>query len=80
MGPKCQWSAPDYTDATKFADLWLKPKQGTDAALALAMGHVILNEFHLEKQVPYFEDYCRRYSNLLFLVPFVEKNGRFVPD
>jgi nitrate reductase alpha subunit len=26
----------------KFADLWLHPKQGTDAALAMAMGHVIL--------------------------------------
>jgi nitrate reductase alpha subunit len=33
---------PDYSEASKFADLWLHPKQGTDAALAMAMGHVIL--------------------------------------
>jgi nitrate reductase alpha subunit len=26
----------------------------------MAMGHVILREFHLDRQVPYFEDYCRR--------------------
>jgi nitrate reductase alpha subunit len=43
---------PDYSEATKFADLWLNPKQGTDAALAMAMGHVILREFHLDRQVP----------------------------
>ena len=32
-------------------------KQGTDAALAMAMGHVILREFHLDRQAEYFEDY-----------------------
>lgn len=32
---------PDYSEGAKFGDLWLHPKQGTDAALALAMGHVI---------------------------------------
>jgi nitrate reductase alpha subunit len=37
----------------KLADLWLHPKQGTDAALAMAMGHVILREFHLD-DFPYF--------------------------
>jgi nitrate reductase alpha subunit len=31
----------------KFGDIWMAPKQGTDAALAMAMGHVILKEFHL---------------------------------
>ena len=30
------------------------PKQGTDAALAMAMGHVILKEFHLDRQVDVF--------------------------
>ena len=47
------WSiCPDYAEAAKFADLWLHPKQGTDAALAMAMGHVILREFHLDRQAP----------------------------
>ncbi|MEJ2761438.1 MAG: molybdopterin-dependent oxidoreductase, partial [Gammaproteobacteria bacterium] len=33
--------SPDYAEATKFADMWLSPKQGTDAALGMALGHVI---------------------------------------
>ena len=48
-GTKSVVVSPDYAEATKFADLWLHPKQGTDAALALAMGHVILREFHLNR-------------------------------
>ncbi|MFM5894896.1 MAG: molybdopterin-dependent oxidoreductase, partial [Novosphingobium sp.] len=79
-GAKVAVVSPDYAEATKFADLWLNPKAGTDAALALAMGHVILREFHLDRQVPYFEDYCRRYSDMPMLVRLVEKDGRFVPD
>ena len=57
-GTKSVVICPDYSEATKFADLWLSPKQGTDAALAMAMGHVILREFHLDRQVPYFERLC----------------------
>ena len=34
----------------KLCDLWLHPKQGTDAALAMAMGHVILKEFYVDKR------------------------------
>ncbi|CAM5350648.1 hypothetical protein SVIOM342S_08971 [Streptomyces violaceorubidus] len=34
--------SPDYADNTKFADQWLHPHPGTDAALAMAMGHVVL--------------------------------------
>src|SRR3546814_6275874 len=59
---------PDYNDCSKFADLWLHPQQGTDAALAMAMGHVILKEFHIERQAPYFADYCRRYTDMPMLV------------
>jgi nitrate reductase alpha subunit len=71
--------SPDYAEATKFADLWLNPKQGTDAALALAMGHVILREYHLDRQADYFEDYVRKYSDMPMLVRLEEKDGRYVP-
>lgn len=37
----------DYGEMVKFSDIWLSPKQGTDAALSMAMGHVIFKEFHL---------------------------------
>ncbi|MET3528667.1 nitrate reductase subunit alpha [Phenylobacterium koreense] len=72
--------APDFNEAAKFSDLWLHPKQGTDAALALAMGHVILREFFLGRTVPYFDDYVRRYSDLPLLVRLIPKDGRYVAD
>ncbi len=79
-GAKSVVVSPDYSEAAKFSDLWLHPKQGTDAALAMAMGHVILREFHLDRQAEYFEDYCRRYTDMPMLVKLVKKGGHFVPD
>ncbi|NLH81973.1 MAG: nitrate reductase subunit alpha, partial [Phyllobacteriaceae bacterium] len=78
-GAKSVVVSPDYSEASKFADVWLHPKQGTDAALALAMGHVIFKEFHLDRRVPYFDDYCRRYTDMPLLVRLDEQGGRFVP-
>ena len=71
---------PDYSEASKFADIWLNPKQGTDAALALAMGHVILKEWHLAGKSAYFEDYCRRFTDMPFLVTLRKTDGGYVPD
>ncbi|MCC6469003.1 MAG: nitrate reductase subunit alpha [Alphaproteobacteria bacterium] len=79
-GAKIVTVTPDYSEASKFADLWLAPKQGTDAALAMAMGHVILKEFHLAGKSPYFENYCRQYTDMPMLVKLVERDGRYVPD
>ncbi len=70
---------PDYSEAAKFGDVWLNVKQGTDAALAMAFGHVILREFHLDRQAEYFEDYCRKYSDFPMLVKLEEKDGRMIP-
>ena len=70
--------SPDFSEAAKFADLWMKPKQGTDAALGMAMGHVILKEFYLDKKTPYFEEYARQYTDLPFLVKIEKQNGRYV--
>jgi nitrate reductase alpha subunit len=67
-GQKVVVVSPDYAGHTKFADDWLPAEPGTDAALALAMGHVILKEFHVERQTPYFDDYVRRFTDLPFLV------------
>jgi nitrate reductase alpha subunit len=47
-GAKTVAITPDYAEVSKLADLWLHPKQGTDAALAMAMGHVILKEFYFD--------------------------------
>ncbi len=78
-GTKSAVISPDYSEAAKFGDIWLNPKQGTDSALSMAMGHVILREFHLDRQVPYFEDYTRKYSDFPMLVKLEEKDGRLVP-
>lgn len=67
-GQKVVVVSPDYADATKFADEWLHPHPGTDGALAMAMGHVILRECFVDRQVPYFTDYVKRFTDLPFLV------------
>jgi nitrate reductase / nitrite oxidoreductase, alpha subunit len=79
-GTKIVSITPDYAEVAKFGDLWLHPKQGTDAALAMAMGHVILKEFHLDQPSAYFQDYARRYTDLPMLVKLVQRDGRYVPD
>jgi hypothetical protein len=60
--------------------MWLHPKQGTDAALALALGHVVLREFYVDRQTEYFADYTRKYSDFPLLVMLVERDGRLVAD
>ena len=78
-GTKSAVICPDYSEAAKFGDVWLNAKQGTDAALAMAFGHVILREFHLDRQSEYFTDYCRKYSDFPMLVRLDEKDGQLVP-
>ncbi|MGH7920334.1 MAG: nitrate reductase subunit alpha, partial [Candidatus Dormibacteraceae bacterium] len=46
-----------------------------------AMGHVILKEFYVDRQVPYFEDYARRFTDLPFLVTLRPgEGGAYLPD
>ncbi|MFE2324147.1 molybdopterin-dependent oxidoreductase [Streptomyces sp. NPDC059385] len=79
-GQKVVVVSPDYSDATKCADEWLHPHPGTDGAMAMAMGHVILKECFVDRQVPYFTDYVRRFTDLPFLVELEEREpGRHVP-
>ncbi len=79
-GAKSVVISPDYSEASKFSDLWLSVKQGTDSALAMAMGHVILKEFHIDKCSDYFDDYTRKYTDFPFLVRLVEQDGKLVPE
>jgi nitrate reductase alpha subunit len=67
-GQKTVVVSPDYSDHTKFADDWLPAQPGTDGALAMAMGHVILKEFHVDRTVSWFDDYTRRFTDLPNLV------------
>jgi nitrate reductase alpha subunit len=43
----------------------------------MAMGHVILKEFHLDNPSDYFLNYCRRYTDMPMLVLLDEQeDGR----
>jgi len=84
-GAKTVAVTPDYSEVAKLADLWMHPKQGTDAALAMAMGHVVLKEFYFDRRSAYFDDYARRYTDLPMLVMLKRQTGadgqeRLVPD
>jgi len=67
-GQKVVVVSPDYAENVKFADEWLAAQPGSDAALAMAMGHVILKEFFVDQQVEFFQDYTKTYTDLPYLV------------
>ncbi|MFT3887708.1 MAG: nitrate reductase subunit alpha [Arachnia sp.] len=71
-GTKVVTVSPDYADNVKFADEWLPAQAGTDAALAMAMGHVILKENFVDRKVEYFESYVKQYTDLGMLITLVE--------
>ena len=75
--------SPDYSDVTKFADLWVPVRPGTDTAFLMACIHVILQEFHVNRRSEYFHDYVGQYTNLPFLVILDQEgdhyaSGRFL--
>jgi nitrate reductase alpha subunit len=67
-GQKVVAVAPDYAENVKFADEWVSPAPGTDGALAMAMGHVVLKEFFVDRTTPFFEAYDKQYTDLPHLV------------
>ena len=72
-GQKVVVVSPDYAEHTKFADHWLAAEPGSDGALAMAMGHVILREFYVDRETPYFRDYAKRFTDLPLLVTLRER-------
>ncbi|MEU3249894.1 nitrate reductase subunit alpha [Streptomyces sp. NPDC006997] len=79
-GQKVIAVSPDYADNVKFADEWLPAQPGTDGALAMAMGHVILREFFVDRTTPYFTGYVKRFTDLPFLVTLDEREpGTYTP-
>ena len=78
-GTKVVSVSPDYADNTKFADEWMPCSAGNDAAMAMAMGHVILTENYVRKPVPFFIDYALRYTDLPFLIKLDQRGDHLVP-
>ena len=85
-GQKVIAVAPDYAENVKFADEWVSPAPGTDGALAMAMGHVVLKEFFVDSTTPFFEAYDKQYTDLPHLVCLepgpdgVHRPGKFLVE
>lgn len=82
-GTKTVSVAPDYAESVVHADDWLAPNPGSDAAVAQAMTHVILDEFYEQRKEPMFMDYAKQFTDMPFLITLEEhdnayKAGRFV--
>ncbi|MBU6114773.1 nitrate reductase subunit alpha [Mammaliicoccus lentus] len=82
-GTKVVSVAPDYAENVKFADNWLAPNPGTDAALAQAMTHVILQEYYEDKKEEMFINYAKQYTDMPFVIQLEShgegyKAGRFL--
>jgi nitrate reductase alpha subunit len=71
-GAKFVVVSPDFSQVAKYADWWIPVEAGQDTALWMAVNHVILTEFHAQRQVPYFADYLKRYTDSPFLVELRE--------
>ena len=78
-GAKLVVLSPDFSQVSKFADWWIPANAGMDAAIWMAVNHVILNEFHAAREVPYFRDYLRRFSDGPFLVELEPAGSDYVP-
>jgi nitrate reductase alpha subunit len=78
-GTKMYVFAPDFNQVAKYADTWLSVNAGQDGAWWMAANHVILKEFHHERQVPAFIEYTKQYTDAPHLVEIVEKDGEFKP-
>ncbi|HLB12261.1 MAG TPA: molybdopterin-dependent oxidoreductase, partial [Dehalococcoidia bacterium] len=67
-GTKLVVLSPDFGQVSKYSDWWIPLNAGQDGAFWMAVNHAILKEFHVDRQIPYFIDYLKRYSDAPFLV------------
>lgn len=62
-GAKFVVIAPDFSQVAKYADWWIPIKAGQDGALWMAINHVILKEFCVDRKVPCLIQYVKRYTD-----------------
>ena len=78
-GTKAVVFSPDFSQVCKYADQWVPLHAGSDGALWMAVTHVILKEFHHEKQTPYFLQYAKQYTDSAFLVKLEKDGDHYTP-
>ncbi len=78
-GSKMWVFSPDFSQVSKLADEWVAVNAGQDGAWWMAVNHIILKECHHEKQVPYFVNYTKKYTDAPYLVELEKKDGVYRP-
>ena len=53
-GAKLMVFSPDFSQVAKYADYWIPVHAGQDTAFWMAVNHVLLKEYYVDRQVPYF--------------------------
>jgi nitrate reductase alpha subunit len=76
-GTKMYVFSPDFNQVAKYADEWMSINAGQDGAWWMAVNHVILKEFHHEKEIPYFQNYAKQFTDLPLLVELHDKGDHF---
>ncbi len=79
-GTKMVVLAPDFNQVAKYADQWIPLHAGQDGPFWMAVNHIILKEFHVEKPTPYFLSYIKRYTDSPFLVNLEMKSESYEAD
>lgn len=74
-----QLFSPDFSQVCKYADQWIPLHAGSDGAFWMAVTHIILKEYHYEKQTPYFIDYTKRYTDSPMLVHLDKVGDSYTP-
>ncbi|MBS1488780.1 MAG: nitrate reductase subunit alpha [Bacteroidetes bacterium] len=78
-GTKTVVMSPDFSMVAKHADQWIPCHAGSDGAFWMGVTHVILKEYHADRQVPYFIEYAKRYTDCPFLVELEKTGDHFKP-
>ncbi|MBV6492662.1 MAG: Nitrate reductase alpha subunit [Turneriella sp.] len=78
-GTKAVVFSPDFSQVCKYADQWVPLHAGSDGAFWMAVSHIILKEFHHEKQTPYFLKYCKQYTDSPYLVVLNKEGDHYTP-
>jgi nitrate reductase alpha subunit len=72
-GAKVVVFSPDFSQTSKIADEWIPIHQGQDGAFWSAVCRQILKECYLERQVPYFTNYLKQFTDAPYLVELEQK-------
>ncbi|MDP6908700.1 MAG: molybdopterin-dependent oxidoreductase, partial [Flavobacteriales bacterium] len=78
-GTKTVVMSPDFSMVAKHSDQWIPVHAGSDGAFWMAVTHVILKEWHVDKKTPYFMDYVKRYTDSPFLVELHKDGDAYKP-